>query len=274
MKSGIHLLPMMLAGVLFGCAPPAQRFEEHAGNLGFSSELIETQYFNHRIYFNGQQSGGILHVYLDGDGTPWRRRRVAEDPTSRNPLILELMKQDSAPAIMLGRPCYHAAGPEEACHFRYWTSHRYAKDAVNSLVQALRQWVAIHGAHNIVLIGYSGGGALAALMAPRIPEVALIVTVAGNLDVAGWNALHGYPPFNDSLNPLDYATAISHIRQIHFSGGEDRIVPISLIRNFAAKSAQARIVEYPDFDHVCCWLDEWRAILIQLSSEQTSWSKN
>ena len=85
-----------LCFLICACATPSQRFDETALELGFSSQILRSKQFQHKIYqTDNLVIGDVLHVYLDGDGTPWKRNRwIAEDPTARNPLILELMKQD------------------------------------------------------------------------------------------------------------------------------------------------------------------------------------
>jgi hypothetical protein len=63
--------------------------------------------------------------------------------------------------------------------------------ASNQAVDALKQR---YGAQEIVLVGYSGGGAVAALVAARRTDVVRLVTVAGNLDHLAWTHLHSVPP--------------------------------------------------------------------------------
>ena len=72
---------------------------------------------------------------------------------------------------------------------------------VASLAAALRRLVAVGGFERVLLFGHSGGGVLAVLLAPRVPETAGLVTVAANLDIDRWADLHGYPRLHQSLNP-------------------------------------------------------------------------
>ena len=260
-----------LVGTLLGCATttPAHKFSNRAKNFGFESAVLKTKYFHHQLYLNQNNNKEILHVYLDGDGSPWiKNNLIASDPTSRNPLILKLMSQDDASAMMLGRPCYHGVGDPIGCHSRFWTSHRYSEKIVKSMVAALKQWTANRTYQKIVLIGYSGGGALAMLMAPYIDNIAMIVTIAANLNVSQWNTSHGYPPFKNSLNPADFIDTFRDIKQMHLAGAKDDVVPLSIIRDFATKSGRSKFIEYPEFDHICCWVDSWPKILTEIASEQ------
>jgi hypothetical protein len=250
---------------LAGCATPSERFATAAANFGFYGFLLNSGIFDHQLYTNAKATQGInegvLHVYLDGDGTPWENHQwIADDPTSRNTMILELMRQDKAAAIFLGRPCYQGLNKTFACHYKYWTSHRYSKEVVGSMVQVLRLWLNKHSFKQVVLIGYSGGGTLAVLMAPYVPEVKTIVTLAANLDVEAWSRYHGYSPLAESLNPACIAIN-ANLRQIHIAGLVDNIVPAQIIKSYADKQGNALYLPYAHFDHHCCWAKEWASIL-------------
>ncbi|HMV53840.1 MAG TPA: alpha/beta hydrolase [Rhodocyclaceae bacterium] len=202
-----------------------------------------------------------LHVYIDHDGTPWLRRDVVSaDPTPRNPLALRLMAQDDAPSLYLGRPCHFTTG-DDACNPLFWTHHRYGTSVVDSMVRALRGFLDGRRFDRLVLVGYSGGGTLALLMADRMPEVASVVTVAGNLDIAGWAALHGYSPLAGSLDPMLRVRRAPPAREFHLVGGRDENVAAALAAGYAKRFPDATLIEVADFDHVCCWARDWRALL-------------
>jgi len=250
---------------LAGCTTPAERFASAAANFGFYGFSLNSGVFDHQFYTNAKVTQDInkdvLHVYLDGDGTPWEKHQwLTDDPTSRTPMILELIQQDKAAAIFLGRPCYQGLNKTSACHYKYWTSHRYSKQVVDSMVKVLKLWLNKHPFKKVVLIGYSGGGTLAALMAPYLPEVQTIVTLAANLDVEAWSRYHGYKPLPESLNPAGIPLN-ANLRQIHIAGLEDNIVPAQIIESYAKKQANALYLPYAHFDHHCCWVKEWVFIL-------------
>lgn len=245
---------------LAGCASPSQRFDTVAAELRFSSQQIDGAGFVHRIFLNkaaqNSSPAQILHVYLDGDGTPWRNNFPTDDPTSRNPMILQMMAKDSAPAIMLGRPCYHGFNLAPACDRRFWTSHRYSQEVVDSMRNALQHWLSSHHYSTLILIGFSGGGVLASLMAPDMPQVRGLLTIASNLDVRGWSEMHGYSALSDSLDPMQQARLPSHIKQLHLAGMEDENVPPSIIEAYSRKQDQARYIQYHQ-QHGCCWETIW-----------------
>jgi len=254
-----YLILLFICSFLFGCATPSERFNQKAVDLGFKSQLVETDQFQHQIYLSKYiNKSAVLHVYIDGDGTPWERNRwIADDPTARNPLILRLMKQDTESSILLGRPCYYGLSYTSMCDNKFWTSHRYSKQVVDSMVQALNNWLDQYDYKEIVIIGYSGGGAIALLMADKIKQLSTVVTVSANLDVTQWSEFHGYSPLKQSLNPADQAELNATIKQVHFAGKEDEIVPAFIIKEYAEKQSNAKYYEFPGKDHACCWDEDW-----------------
>lgn len=259
---------IILVGVVClvsGCSTPSEKFAHYAEEQGLLTETVQTQLFEHQFFVNKLAQLSInrdeLHVYLDGDGTPWRNHyRIADDPTSRNPLILELMQQDLTPSLMLGRPCYHQLKPLPECLSKYWTSHRYSTEIVNSMVKALNSWLQNHDYNKVILIGFSGGGALAVLMAPEVPKVSKVITIAANLDVAAWSRYHGFEPLDQSLNPAEL-DPYSQIEQIHLVGTDDEMVPPVTITKFIEKNDTALVIRYPGYEHLCCWADDWQGVL-------------
>ena len=265
-------LALILGCVLTGCSlsPTAYTYAV-AQRAGFEAEQFEVQGFPLTVFRNPASSlrpvstQTTLHVYLEGDGSPWiRNRYIASDPTSRNPIALKLMAQDPAPSLYLGRPCYLGTFANEACSPQLWTMARYGDRVLSSMEAALRLLLARHPAQNIVLIGYSGGGTLALLLANRISEVNTVITVAGNLDTDAWTRHHGYLPLTDSINPARVESWRSNLQQIHFFGEEDENVPDHITREFLRDTplAQGRMLK--GFDHSCCWVERWPEILKDL----------
>jgi len=206
-------------------------------------------------------------VYLDGDGTPWvRGRTVAKDPTPRTPLVLDLMAQDPAPSLYLARPCYAIEELPPACTPDFWTYARYGSEVVASMRAALARVIEDEDVDEILLIGYSGGGTLAMLLAPGLAQVRGVVTVAGNLDIDAWAVHHGYSRLTGSLNPIDSPPLPPDIFQVHYVGGRDRNVPPQLVVSAADRQVAARVEIVPEFDHVCCWTRDWSRILTGLEA--------
>jgi pimeloyl-ACP methyl ester carboxylesterase len=194
---------VVLTLVLGACASPPARLEAMAKDMGLADYGLRGGGFELKSYRNrGVLPSGRLHIYLEGDGTPWiTRTRVALDPTPRNPLALRLMALDPAPAVYLARPCYNGIAGAPGCSPWLWTSGRYSEVVVSSMESALRSLIAAQALSEVVLIGYSGGGVIAWLLAQRIPEVRVLVTIAANLDIDTWADRRGFSRFSGSLNP-------------------------------------------------------------------------
>ena len=264
-RVGIGLYGFILL-CLLGCATPSENFLQYADELRFRQEIITGSPFQHRIFVNqlayNTEILKEVHIYLDGDGTPWlSSNRRADDPTARKPLILELMTKDPAASILLGRPCYYGLNNSPPCNDEFWTSQRYSESIVGSMASAIETWAKTKKIETMILIGYSGGGALAALLASRLTKVTAIVTVAANLDVEAWNRHHGYRSLPASLNPAADARIPPRVRQIHLAGLQDRNVPPEIIEAFSLSQTNSLYVPMPNFDHVCCWPENWSQIL-------------
>jgi len=168
------------------------------------------------------------------------------------------MARDTGPRLLLGRPCYHDELRENpSCTELVWTHERYSDTVVASMTAALRSYLSAHPHPAVVLVGYSGGGTLAWLMASRVPETVRVVTVAANLDTDAWARGHGYSLLAGSLNPALAPALAPSIRQLHLVGERDTNVPPAVVRSFARAHADARVVEVPGYDHRCCWLEIW-----------------
>ena len=246
------------------CVAPAVRFSRSAASFGMQAEVVEGAGHRHVIFESARGSARTLHVYIDGDGTPWRWGRPTADPTPRNALTLRLMALDPAPSVYLGRPCYHGLAGTPPCAAKLWTAERYSADVVASMAAALRHVLRRRAVERLVWFGYSGGGALAALLAPKFPETADLVTVAANLDVDGWTDFHGYSRLTGSLNPATQPPLPPRIRQRHYVGGRDRVVPVEVTRRGSRDPSTVTVI--PSYDHVCCWGEIWPTILADVEA--------
>lgn len=247
-------------GGLAGCATPAQKFDQAAAALGFKRDVIEGAGFMHVVFGRKTPNAGpTLHVYLDGDGSPFSNERPSTDPTPRGTITLQLLAQDPGPAVYVGRACYHGPAPPSACHTDHWTSARYSEPVVASLAVAIRFLVNAGDFQQLVLFGYSGGGTLAVLLAERLPQTRAVITVGANLDIDTWADDHAIPRLSASLNPASrHALAGVFVR--HYVGSADRVVRPEIVAAAAAISgAQTRVIE--GFDHTCCWVSLWPTIL-------------
>lgn len=209
-----------------------------------------------------------VHFYIDGDGSPWiAGKRIANDPTSRSQIILDLIANDPTKSILIGRPCYYLAprNRPETCHQKWWTSHRYSRAVVTAMSNVIAEQISRINPQYVQLIGYSGGGTLAMLIAKELGEtIDGVITIAANLDVDRWLALHQFSPLATNLNAENFPLLQSTIRQVHFVGSEDKNVPAEITRAVASRQSNARVVEIEGYSHECCWPKEWASRLRQV----------
>jgi hypothetical protein len=257
---------LCLVCVVSACTGPLQRANQIAEAAGLRTEQLTSSRFQHTAYLRLESDESELWVFVDGDGSPWidRGRTIAADPTPSNPLALRLAAATPGSVLYLGRPCYFAAHRAKNCEASVWTSGRYSSAVVDSMCEVLSQFLAQHPYRHVILVGYSGGGALVTLVAGKIPAAVSVATVAGNLDIDSWAALHGYSPLSNSLNPALKARLPAAMQQIHLVGEKDTNVPPSAMRAYLSHMPPAAIWNFPDFDHVCCWVQEWPRILPRL----------
>lgn len=259
------LLLLALAACSRIPSPPARADAAQQLTLaaGWTGEIIDAAPFSLQVFYPASlQKAATLTVYIEGDGLAWvGSSTISADPTPVNPLALKLALKDPGPAAYLARPCQFVTGVRAAaCASKYWTSHRFASDVIASSNAAIEVLKAKFGAVSLRLVGYSGGGAVAALVAAGRHDVVGLITVAGNLDHRAWTTAHHLNPLTGSLNPPDFAASLASIPQTHFIGGKDKVVGEFVARSYAnslPREARPRLVVIPDFDHHCCWAAQW-----------------
>jgi pimeloyl-ACP methyl ester carboxylesterase len=264
-----RLAVMALLAALAGCAtaPSPTERTQHANALaqarGWVSEDLDTGRFVLRSYHPRQAAGGVLTVYLEGDGLAWLSpTQPSTDPTPTTPLALQLaLAQPGGSAAYLARPCQFVG--TRHCTSRDWTGARFAPDVVTGTSQAVDRLKANLGARELVLVGYSGGAAIALLVAARREDVRQVITVAGNLDPDAWADWHRVPPLAASDNPARHRDELRALPQVHLVGSRDPVTPAELAQRFQAAypaGAPSQVIEMPGFDHGCCWAQDWAAL--------------
>jgi len=262
--------------LLFACssAPTSTERINQAEQLGnsakFEKVIISTDGFELTSFRKtSQKVDGQLIIYLEGDGYAWKSGSLpSENPTPQNPVALSLAIQDPRPLVAyLARPCQFSELPSRGCVESVWTNARFSEPVVESTNQAIDVLKRYYGAKELVFIGYSGGGAVASLVAAKRNDVKLVVTIAGNLDTTAWVNYFRLAPLNGSLNPADKVQQLSHIKQVHLIGGNDLVMPKAITQSYLNKlpsSSSAQLIEIKDYGHVCCWQKNWPSLLTQM----------
>lgn len=270
MKSGWILV--MVFG-LWSCStatdPTARRQHifELAEERGWQQNVITGENFDLATFSPRQIAPQQqLVVYIEGDGWAIYRNQPSVDPTPLRALALQLaLQHPDNNAVYLGRPCqYVTAEHRHHCEPSVWTSARFSEQVIEATNHAINVLKERYHAKSLRLVGYSGGAAVAALVAARREDVVQIITVAGNLDHRSWTTWHHVTPLSASLNPTDVRRELSVIPQYHLVGEEDKVVPPMLIEKFVSGFNASKIItvkEIPDFNHHCCWVQHWESLI-------------
>ena len=266
-RTSLALMLVMFSLQLTGCAARRAFDPYHELDPAYRVVTVQGTQFAHAVVVPGdQKSAPTLWVFLEGDGQPWidGGRRIARDPSPKIPMAFDLFTASSVPRAYLGRACYFSHAKDVGCNPSLWTSARYGKAAVASVVSALEKLVRENSTRSVILVGYSGGGTVAYLVAPRIPAVSAVVTISGNLDIDAWTREHHFVPLSESDNPATLSALDRRITQIAIVGGRDVNVPRSSLREFLNRQQPQEVWIYDDHDHACCWRRDWPSILTRI----------
>ena len=263
-------MSVLVGALLQGCATPsatsrAEAAEEIAIKAGFKGFTLTGTYFTLQGFANLQGGGETTAIYIEGDGRAWASRtRPSLNPTPVNPLALRLAAFDGrANVIYLGRPCqYVDLTSQPNCQVKYWTSHRFAPEVISDYGLILDQVKQQTGVKQFHLIGFSGGAAVAALLAASRSDVSALVTIAGNLDLEALASHHKVSPLSGSLDPADFASKLVAIPQVHLVGEGDKVIPPGLTKRFfdrQAKNPCLSVQIVPGASHQEGWINQWRS---------------
>lgn len=256
--------------LLGGCSripTPIERqmtLETLAHEQNLTLKTIPTERFDLTSIVSAQCESKSMRVYIEGDGFTWATRsRLSSDPTPINPIASKLMMIDqSGCKAYLARPCQYQQS--KACNERYWSSHRFSSEVIHSYGEALDQFKKEYNIESFTLIGYSGGGAVAALTASKRNDVRELITVAGNIDTDVWVKNHGISPLEGSLNPAKAGERLGTIPQTHLIGSKDTIIPL-----YVYESYKKYYPLNPNITSIICtecthnegWIQMWRSFL-------------
>lgn len=251
--------------------PPVIERQQQAASLlsdnHWQSTILATKYFElFSAYPSDLEQAPSLTVYIEGDGLAWlTRTRISVNPTPINPVGLKLALQEPSKAVAyLARPCqYIETSDQTSCSQVYSTQQRFAPEVIAASSEAIDKLKKRFNTQELVLVGYSGGSAVAALLAAQRNDVTKLITVAANLNHKAWTDFHHISPLIGSLNPIDYHEKLATIEQVHFVGGNDEIIPPFLMESFVAALPSATKTELSVMNnqgHSCCWQVIWKQL--------------
>ncbi len=243
-----------------------------ANNIASQNELlknnIKTRLFNFIIYEKVNKQGALATIYIEGDGLAWLNRSTpSRNPTPRNPVGLRLASSDnlSDNIIYIARPCQYAKmSNTQPCDMKYWTSKRFSPEVINNIDDVLNNIKTRHKITGFNLVGYSGGAAIAVLIASKRSDVVSLRTVAGNINNKAFSSLHNVSKMPASLNPADVAHQLKDMPQHHFIGANDKIIPLSIYKSYKSAMGKSTCANYtlaPAVDHSKGWQKIWASLL-------------
>jgi hypothetical protein len=250
--------------LLAGCSYTAE------SRLKMASELSQKASWQHQAFYDKNLSleiflpqmpvkSDLVNIFIEGDGLAWLSKSTpSQNPTPVDPIALKLALNTGGASAYIGRPCQYNNSARECANNKWWTSHRFAPEVIQITNAAIDKIKAAYGAKNVVLVGYSGGGAVAALVASKRDDVEKLITLAGNLDTDKWVEIHGIKPLSGSLNPADKWQNLQNILQTHYVGADDKVIPRAVAESYVAKfpsdkKPEIRLVQ--GYSHQCCWAD-------------------
>jgi pimeloyl-ACP methyl ester carboxylesterase len=202
-------------------------------------------------------TNGPLLVVIEGDGAAWGSdKRPPADPTPRSGAGARLASRlvNGRPVLYLARPGQYLSAEQAArCSTRYWTDQRFGNAPLTALAALIDR--AQTPGQKVILIGFSGGGILAAELALRRNDVLALITIAAPLDLEAWTRLHGVSPLvaASPAGALTAALAQAAFPQRHFYGARDKVVPPVLVTPLARQLPAGTVRLLDGLDHNDDW---------------------
>jgi pimeloyl-ACP methyl ester carboxylesterase len=232
MLSRILLTPLTVLAVS-GCAAPVSIAEiTHASKL--TPVTVGDGTFQIQSLQPKEGYFARLRVYIEGDGRAWvTASQPSANPTPLSAMVINMTTGDPTPAAYLARPCQFVVST--SCRPAVWTDRRFSRAAIDSMSSALDALKQRFAVEQFELVGYSGGAAVALILAGERDDVVQLQTLAGNLDPVAWVQAKGLSPLSGSLDPLAYRAKLRSIPQRHFVGSADEVIAPALVHGYSRK---------------------------------------
>lgn len=209
-------------------------------------------------------------LYIEGDGVPYATPDMTSlESSPTDPVGLRMAAQDGdTNVVYLARPCQYDQRymGKKDCPEKYTTTHRYAPEVIAAYNQALDNIKAYHDVTGFNIVGYDGGGAIAAILAAKRDDVLTLRTVAGNLDTRATSINNNVTFLTGSMNPVDFAPQLVSKPQRHFIGKLDAVTPPVVYNSYAQALARAgdascnAVTLVDNADHMNGWTEQWQTL--------------
>jgi hypothetical protein len=201
-----------------------------------------------------------INIYIEGDGLSYIYGSVSDNPTPINPVGLKLFLKDTNRCkIYLSRP-YQFINNKKA-NKRLWSELRYSNLTVNFYINVLNEIKRKYNDKSFTLIGYSGGGTIAALIASKRNDIKKLILIASNLDLKKWYEIHYLKPSKYDLNPADFSKRLEKIKQIIIIGQNDKNVNYKVIKSYLShfkNKKNIKVLIIQNMKHNDKWDEFWK----------------
>lgn len=260
---------LLMSILLFACVPDVATRTKNATALAtqnnFQPKYVKGGDFVLTTYQRITDKNLPYVFYIEGDGHISEKYAVASDnPTPLTTLLLQLAIMDNRPNIVyIARPCqYTPLELNPKCSSdNYWVEKRIGREVVDSINDVINN---ITNGQKFSLVGFSGGGGVAVMVAVENKNVKDITTIAGNLDTTTFDNTHNGRGFlSRSLNPIDYAIQVNNLPQLHLSGADDKRVPPFIAQRYVKASNSSCVKQriIPNTTHTKGWEKIWSSLL-------------
>ena len=200
--------------------------------------------------FGESGAAPVLYVVLHGDTS-------AGGPSTFHYSVAEALQRGGpagSVAVAMIRPGYYDNAGNTSTGSNYGRRDSYTAENIAAIAGAIRTLKTVHGAQRVVLVGHSGGAAIAGVILGKFPGLADgAVLVSCPCDIAAWRLAHG-TAWGQSESPSDYVDRIpakTHV--VAVSGEADTNTNPTLSRDYVESlkqhSIDARFEIVPNANH-------------------------
>jgi hypothetical protein len=265
-QTALYCLLLVLSSLLLGsCAfktVPQTANGQTIESLGFNAISVHPVF---KAYLRLRPSNDAvmartLSIYIEGDGASWLFKTIPpRNPTPDKSLVVAMAASDPNPYVLyLARPCqFIDLRIVKECDESLWTDGRFSAQVITLFNQAIDEILRSMPPLRLHLVGHSGGGTLATLIAAQRSDVNCLVTLASPLDISAWTQALAIAPLLKSQNPAKPNANLKQIRQTHFFGERDTIVTTESIGHYRNFPPQTAFITISGFDHQKFWVEHW-----------------
>lgn len=254
------ILPLALLPVLFlgACVMQSQYMRKDVASrvahpAWMAERPIKASPFLLTAFERMHERQAPADIYIGGEGHIWGLTgKETRNPTPINPVALHLASKDLAQNVAyIARPCQYSGMLDTSadCDPAYDgpTEKQFAPEVLAAYNTALDDIKSRYDITDFNLIGFSGGGTIAALLAAERKDISSLRTVAAPLGSAE-----------------KVAPALKNIPQHHFIGGQDVIVQPAALHSYLQALGETGCVDYTfiqEAEHEKGWVDKWPEFL-------------